>query len=386
MTPSPRSGRHRSQVLQVPSTAGLFSALEPGGLGAPLREVLASSCAQMARLLGADVVSVYVAERTEEGDFLVVQGNVGLTSEVIGNLRLHVGEGLVGWVAEHVHPVSVGAADADSRFKPVRGIGEEPFPVMVAQPVVRHGRCLGVLAFQRSAAQASTDGDVRMAAVLAEAVGLVLEAGRRERSGHVGTEAVCLRGRALAAGLGIARIGLIPTAESLGSHDGPPPGVHQIAQAFARVERDLARLRARIALPIAALVDRALARMELLLSDRRLRERALAESAAGMAALARDYARASMATTGASSGRPHDVLVERAEGIGELCALLQSVATGSRLLQSGRIWIGRRLGPFLAVAAARSAAAVVLEGDGEATEEAVAIARAAGLPLLAGVH
>ena len=361
---------------------GLYSALEPGALNAPLRDVLAASCEQMSRLLAADVVSVYVRDVGDE-DLLVVQGNVGLSSDAVGNLRLAVGEGLVGWVAECLRPISLGHADTDPRFKPVRGIGEEPFPVMIAQPVLRHGRCLGVLVFQRSAALAFSETEARMASILAEAVGVVLEAStsRRPARAEVGTESVSLLGRPLSTGLGMGRVELIPTSEQ----GAAPSGRRQIGHALARVERDLARLRARLGAPLDPVVDRALSRMELLLSDGRLRERALAAPGGNLSSLARDYARASMGLI-TRQGQPDPTLLERAEGIGELCALLQTMASGSRLLQSGRIWIGRRLGPFFAAAAARSAAAVVLEGDGEATDEAQAIARAAGLPLVTGVR
>ena len=364
--------------------AGLFSALEPGALRAPLRDALAGACEQMARLLAAEVVSVYAREVRDDGDLLVVQGNVGLSNEVVGNLSLRVGDGLVGWVAECMRPISVGHADEDPRFKPVRGIGEEPYPVMVAQPVIRHGRCLGVLVFQRAAAQPFTDGDARVAALLAESIGLLLEAGTRDQPAReVGTEAVCLLGRPLSTGLGMGRVELIPTAEALAAEGSPAATRRQIGHALARVERDLVRLRARLGSPLDPVVDAALSRMELLLSDGRLRERALAAPAGNLASMARDYARASMGMTGA---RPDPTLIERAEGIGELCALLQVTATASRLLHTGRIWVGRRLGAFFAAAAARSAAAVVLEGDGEATAEAQAIARAAGLPLVTGVR
>ncbi len=254
---------------------------------------------------------------------------------------------------------------------------------MTAQPMVRHGRCLGVLVFQRDADHPFTDGDMRLAGVLAESVALVLDAAGRSapESDHVGTEAVCLLGRSLSPGLGMGRVELIPTAEALAAQDSGP-GAHPIEQALARVERELARLRGRLA-PLDPVVERALSRMELLLSDGRLRERVLATPAGNLASLARDYARASMP---AGTRKPEPVLVERAEEIGELCALLQIMATGGRLLHSGRIWIGRRLGPFFTAAATRYAAAVVLEGDGQVSAEVEAIARAAGLPLLAGVR
>jgi len=254
--------------------------------------------------------------------------------------------------------------------------------------VLRHGRCLGVLVFQRAAAQPFSDAEARLASILAEAIGVVLEASAsttQPARAEVGTETVCLLGRPLSTGLGMGRVELIPTSEALPAQERAPAARRQIGHALGRVERDLARLRARLGAPLDPLVDRALSRMELLLSDGRLRERALSAPGGNLASLSRDYARASMGLV-TRSGQPDPTMVERAEGIGELCALLQVMASSSRLLQSGRIWIGRRLGPFFAAAAARSAVAVVLEGDGEATDEAQAIARAAGLPLVTGVR
>ena len=106
MKASARSGPVELHVHpDLPATTGLFSGLEPGALCAPLQDVLAASCIQISRLVGADVVSVYVRERSDDGDFLVVQGNVGLASEVVGNLRLRVGDGLIGWVAECLRPI-----------------------------------------------------------------------------------------------------------------------------------------------------------------------------------------------------------------------------------------------------------------------------------------
>lgn len=369
-----------------PSVAGLCAGLDPGALRAPLEDVLAGLCQRMSGLIESDVVSVYARERSADGDdLLVIRGNVGLAAEVVGNLELRVGDGIVGWVAECMHAISVTAADRDPRFKAIRGIGEELFPVMLAQPLVRAGRCLGVLVLQRSRAHDFSAADMRMAAVLADMAALVLEAdGRGGRAGDVSTEAVCLLGRSLSSGLGIGRVELIPTAESLASRSGPPPRPAQVGEALARIERDLTRLRGQLGSAPDAAVAGALDRMELLLSDRRLRERLTSEEAR-LSSLARDYARAPLVLAGGV--RPPDrVMRERAEEVGELCALLEVLSTGGRLLQSGRVWIGRRLGAFFALAAARTAAAVVLDGDGEATPDAVAIAKAAGMPLLAGAR
>src|SRR5690606_12096250 len=144
----------------------ILGALEPGELAGPLEDALARACGELSRLAEAEVVSVYVREREEDGaDVLVVRGNVGLAAGVIGNLRLRVGDGIVGWAAECLRPIAVGAADADPHFKRVRGIGEEQFPVLLALPLVRAGRCLGVLVFQRAAARGFSPVEIRLASL-----------------------------------------------------------------------------------------------------------------------------------------------------------------------------------------------------------------------------
>lgn len=366
----------------------LLSTLEPRELAVPLEDALAELCRKMAALLGADVVTVYQLQRGEDGGgVLTVRGNVGLTGDVVGHLSLRVGDGLVGWVAECLRAISTGAASDDPRFKPVRGIGEEEFPVMLAHPILRRGRCGGVLVFQRSAARPFTDGDVRLAGVLAENTGLVLDAA--ERGGAVahieGSETVCLLGRSVQAGFGIGRVDLLPTVEAVARQDGPALEPAQVREALARVERGLARLRSSVVGQPPAALASALGRLETILSDARFRERAESGRPGHLAALARDYARAPLRLA-SRPDRTDRLMSERAEDVAELCALLHVLASGNRMMQSGRVWVGRRLGAFFALAAARYAAAVVLDGDGDATADAAAIARAAGLPLLVGVR
>jgi len=334
-------------------------------------------CREVASLLDAEVATIYALERGGD-EALVVVGNVGFPHEVVGNLRLSVGEGIVGTVAACLHPISIVGGARDPRFKSVRGIGEEDFPVLLAVPVARDLRCLGVLVFQRRAPEFSPR-DVKLACLLAATVALSLEADGEASATHDARPATALSldGRALSAGLGLGRVEMLPTAESL-----PTAGPQVGAAELARVEKDLARLRERFPEPDGALA-RALHRLETLLSDTRFRERATGATPRELAALARDYARAPFQLA-AHSRDVDQSMLERARDVEELCVLLHLTASGSRLRDAGRVWVGSRLGAVFALAATRRAAAVVL--DGEATPEAVAIARAAGLPLVASVQ
>jgi phosphotransferase system enzyme I (PtsP) len=343
-------------------------------------------CREMAALLAAEVATIYALERGGAADeTLLVVGNVGFPPEVVGNLRLRVGDGIVGMAAACMHPIAIAAGARDPRFKSVRGIGEEDYPVLLAVPVARDGGCLGVLVFQRRAPEFA-DREVRLARLMAATVALALAAGREAPATAVDAQGdsrpgstLNLGGRALSGGLGLGRVEIMPTAESLARSGGAP-----VTNAvLARVEKDLARLHSRLGGPAAGDLARALRRLETLLSDTRFRERATGASARELAGLARDYARAPFQLA-AHSSEVDQAMLERARDVEELCVLLHLTAAGSRLRDAGRVWIGSRLGAVFALAATHSAAAVVL--DGPATADAIAIARATGLPLLAEVQ
>lgn len=356
---------------QAGALCGVLAAARPAPAAAASADDL---CRELAALIDAEVATIYALERGGD-EALVVVGNVGFPHEVVGNLRLAVGEGIVGTVAACLHPISIAAGAGDPRFKSVRGIGEEEFPVLLALPVARDLRCLGVLVFQRRAPE-FTAREVALGRLLAATVALALEADAEAPDSRPATT-LTLDGRAMSAGLGLGRGEILPTAESLPAA-GPPVGAAELA----RVEKDLARFRERFRDPDGQLA-RALHRLDTLLSDTRFRERATGAGPRELAALARHYARAPFQLA-AHSSAVDQAMLERARDVEELCVLLHLTAAGSRLRDAGRVWVGSRLGAVFALAATRNAAAVVL--DGEATAEAIAIAGAAGLPLLTSVQ
>ena len=380
--------RVRTSRPRTPDPAGalcgVLAAARPVQAGAR-PGIIDEICREVASLLGAEVATIYALEHGgPDPETLLVVGNVGFPHEVVGNLRLRIGDGIVGTVAACMHPIAIVAGARDPRFKSVRGIGEEDFPVLLAVPIARDARCLGVLVFQRRAPEFA-DREIRLARLLAATVALALEADREAPTTALDAlearpgSTLNLDGRALSAGLGLGRVEIMPTAESLARSGGAPV----TAAELARVEKDLARLRDRLGEPADVGLARALHRLETLLSDTRFRERATGATARELAALARDYARAPFQLA-VHSSEVDQAMLERARDVEELCVLLHLTATGSRLRDAGRVWIGSRLGAVFALAATHAAVAVVL--DGPATADAVAIARAAGLPLLAEVQ
>ena len=117
---------------------------DEGRVYEPLGVVLQRLCSELAAILPADVVSVYLREQSAaDEDLLVMRANYGFTRVAVGNVQLRVGEGITGTAAE-LGRVVAGEADHD-RFARVEGLREERFPHFLALPILRHGDVLGVL-------------------------------------------------------------------------------------------------------------------------------------------------------------------------------------------------------------------------------------------------
>ena len=64
----------------------------------------------------------------------------------LGNLRMHIGEGVTGWVAEHKSVVALGAnATQDARFKSFQGLVEDTYEALLSVPLVSGGDTIGVI-------------------------------------------------------------------------------------------------------------------------------------------------------------------------------------------------------------------------------------------------
>jgi phosphotransferase system enzyme I (PtsP) len=351
----------------------------------------------VAAIAGADVVSVYVREH-ENGDndqaggeqVFVMRGNVGFPAESVGRVRLRVGEGITGFVADRLLPVSVAAADQDEHFKYIPGLGEERFPALLAVPVVRAGAATAVLVLQRGRDRAFTSEEVVLATALAAVINHALErAHEREQVRPSDAHAtVRLTGVGPAPGVAMGRAAVLPTlaalAHSARSGDEGPAVTVEVA--LERLRADLRRLTQ----ASSGAAARELASLGLILDDERFRQR-LAQAAVApvplkrMSELAREYARAAFTASGADAASL-DLLSERAAEIEDLCVIVHAAISGRPLLRAGDIVICERLRTFLALyASARGVSAFVSDGPVADDSVSASLARQAGVPLLAAV-
>jgi len=368
---------------------GIFRLIGFGEREQPLEEVLTAMCGDIATIARADIASIYVREGQGDSEHFTMRGNVGFPPEALGRVQLGRGEGITGFAADRLRPVSVDIADRDEHFKYIPGLGEERFPVLLAVPVLRGGAAAGVLVLQRRANAAFTPEEVVLATALAAVINHALERGEereRQRAQEADRRTVRLSGVAIVRGAAMGRAEVLPTLAALARTE-----ARGDLTAATNLEGTLQRLRAvlrRAAESLAGPAAREIVSLSLILDDERFRGR-LAEACVAAAPikalseLARAYARVPFSAASGDEATT-ELLGARAAEIEDLCVLAHAATAGSRpLVRAGAILVSEDLRLFsTAYAIAVGASAFVVDGEVRADGGPAALVRAAGRPLL----
>jgi signal transduction protein with GAF and PtsI domain len=393
MAPAKNSGYQVHDSGDHTTLDGIFRLISLGEREEPLEDVLTAMCGDIATIARADVASVYVREEGPDGERFTMRGNVGFPPEALGRVHLGRGEGITGFAADRLRPVSVADADRDARFKYIPGLGEEQFPALLAVPVLRAGAAAGVLVLQRRAATAFTAEEVVLATALAAVLNHALERGEgreRQRAADADRRTVRLTGVTIVGGAAMGRAEALPTLAALARSGAPAKPAEP-----ANLESIWHRLRGGLAGVVTGVAGREIASLAVILEDERFRVR-LAEACAtatplkALSELARAYARVPFSAP-AGDDATAEWLGARAAEIEDLCVLVHAgaatSANGRPLVRAGAILASERLGLFsTAYAIAAGASAFVVDGDVPADCGPAALVRAAGLPLLASVR
>src|SRR6201996_3266537 len=127
----------------------------------------------VAHELVAEVCSVYAMR---PGDILELAATEGLNQAAVGRTRLRVGEGIVGLSAANGAVMNLPDAQTHPAFAYRPETGEDPYASMLAVPVRRAGRTLGVLAVQNRAPRHYTEDEVDVLETVAMLLAEVLAA------------------------------------------------------------------------------------------------------------------------------------------------------------------------------------------------------------------
>ena len=109
-----------------------------------LDEMLGEIVGLAAQLTSCDACLVYLAEG-ESGEFVLRASLLPHASD-LGTLRMKMGEGVTGWVAEHQSPVALSSKAADDpRSKIFPALVEDTYEAFLSVPLVNKGKAIGIV-------------------------------------------------------------------------------------------------------------------------------------------------------------------------------------------------------------------------------------------------
>lgn len=215
--------------------------------------------------IGADVCSVYLTNFEERTHVLMATD--GFRQEAVGKVRLPLGRGLVGLVAERAEPVNEADAPSHPRYMKITDTGEVSYHGFLGVPIIQRRKVLGVIVARQVEERQFGDAEVTflftLAAQLAGAISFAQASGELAALQQPGeTFNRFLQGRPGSPGVGI---GTIVVAYRLADLDAVPDRKTEdigseaadFRSAVAAVEDDLRRLKGHLSEDLPA-EDRAL--------------------------------------------------------------------------------------------------------------------------------
>lgn len=143
----------------------------------PLHEVLASVVDFASAVVKCDSCFIYVLEESQ----LILRASKNPHDEIVDRLKIPVGQGITGWVAEHREPVAVPRnAGKDTRFKFFNELPEDSYEAFLSVPILCRGRVVGVINLQHRQPHIYNKRQMRLISTIGFLVGAEIEMARLE--------------------------------------------------------------------------------------------------------------------------------------------------------------------------------------------------------------
>jgi two-component system, sensor histidine kinase and response regulator len=135
-----------------------------------LDEMLGQIVGLTAQSTGCDACLVYLVE-SATGEFVLRASQVPRTQD-LADVRVKLGEGVTGWVAEHQSVVALGSkASADPRFKNFSTLVEDTYEAFLSVPLMNKGRTIGVINVHHREAHAHSGQEISSIRFIGEQMG-----------------------------------------------------------------------------------------------------------------------------------------------------------------------------------------------------------------------
>ncbi len=127
-----------------------------------------------------DACLVYLIEH-ETGEIVLRASQVPHAAD-LGKIRMKMGEGVTGWVAEHKSVVALSSnAASDRRFKYFQGLIEDTFEAFLSVPLVNRGEVIGVINVHHRRPHDHAPSEVALLTFIGEQMGTTISRSMLER-------------------------------------------------------------------------------------------------------------------------------------------------------------------------------------------------------------
>ena len=138
-----------------------------------LDEMLGEIIGLTVQVTDCDACLVYLFD--QDTNEIVLQASQVPHASEIGTLRIKVGEGVTGWVAEHRSVVALSSkASDDARFKRFPILVEDTFPAFLSVPLVSSGELIGVINVHHREVHEHTKDEISLVSFMGEQMGTAI--------------------------------------------------------------------------------------------------------------------------------------------------------------------------------------------------------------------
>ena len=137
-----------------------------------LKEILDKIAKIIGKVTGADSCFIYLIS----GDEVILKGSQKPHHSNFSKIKMKVGEGITGWVAETKKTVAISKqAYDDKRFKLFSSLPEDKFEAFLSVPIIFRNRVIGVINVQYKKSKKFSKKEINFLGTIAKQIGGVLE-------------------------------------------------------------------------------------------------------------------------------------------------------------------------------------------------------------------
>jgi uroporphyrinogen-III synthase len=145
-----------------------------------LDEILGEVVGLAVQATACDACLVYLID--QDSKEMVLRASQVPHAADLGNLRIKMGEGVTGWVAEHKSTVALDAnAYADPRFKCFQALIEDTYEAFLSVPLVSGGDLIGVFNVHHREPHTHTRQEISVMEFIGEQLGVTISKSVLER-------------------------------------------------------------------------------------------------------------------------------------------------------------------------------------------------------------